>query len=187
MTKKLTLGVPLAILLLSGCGQSGRHASSGPASASPVPSAVSNTSDTLAPTPQPLPAAVLAAAKPTGQQCSFDSDPNMVVGKPNTLHGWFVGPSSQPAGAFSFVLVGKADFAIPAKTGVSRPDVGAYLGNPALSAAGFAFSSTLASIPPGTYDVQLLVQQGSSAYVCDAKREIIVGPKTNKQEPSTSS
>lgn len=177
MNDKLKLVSLLGVLLLAGCGQSGQPGTIAAPPASNAPTAPEGPVSP-APKPEPMSASVLASAKPTGQQCSFDSDPNVTIGKQNTLRGWFLDPSKQPAGAFTFVLVGEHDFAISAKTGVLRADVGAYLGDPALSSAGYAFSSTLESVPPGTYGVRLLVEQGNSAYVCDVKQKIVVSPKT---------
>ncbi len=171
----------LGAVALAGCGNSGHPQASGVAGeeSQGVPVAASPAGDI-----HPMDASVLASAKSTGQPCSLDSiDGNyakqvhVTADTPHVFRGWLLDASRKPAGKFSLVLEGKQDFAIPATTGVSRPDVGAYLKNPALGTAGFAFSSALESVSPGTYDVKLLVHQGSSAYVCDAKRKIVVGIK----------
>lgn len=173
MNKKLALVSSLAAFALAACGQSGQQATApmqSAASAITAPTTAIPTDDA-----QPLDSSVLAAAKPTEQPCSLDSEPQLQLGKPYVFRGWLLGPSRQPAGKFDVAMVGNQDFAIAATTGFSRPDVGAYMKDPALAAAGFEFSTTIESVPVGRYEVRLLIKRGADVYVCDTGKTLMVG------------
>lgn len=131
--------------------------------------------------PQMIDASVIAAAKPTGQPCSLDTvdgsyakQVRVTAGKPHVFRGWLLDASRKPAGKFSLILEGKQDFAIVAVTGVSRPDVGAYLRDPKLDEAGFEFVSAFTAIPPGEYKLVLLVDHRSAAHSCDVEKRLTV-------------
>lgn len=171
MNNKLLFIPMLGVSLLLGCGRAGQQTSS-PAAQSPTSTEAA--SIVSAASVQVIPDGEVKSALWTKQPCSLDSDPNITVGKQNHLRGWFLGPSRQPAGKFSFVLLGEQDFAMLAETGVWRPDVGAYMKDKALSAAGYAFSSTFESVPKGSYDVRLMVKEGRDTYFCDTGKKLIV-------------
>lgn len=159
---------------LAGCGTSGQQGAASSAQPAAPASTTAHTAPVTEAVAEPFSAAVLASAAPTGQPCSFDSDPHVTIGKQNQLHGWMLGPLHTPAGKLSFVLVGKSDFAIATSTGVARPDVGAYLGDPALSTAGYALSSTLDAVPPGDYVVKLMATSDNKLYVCNTNKNLHV-------------
>jgi hypothetical protein len=167
----------LGAVALAGCGNSGHPQASGVAGGESqgVPVAVSPAGDI-----RTLEASVLASATPTGQPCSLDSiDGNyakqvhVTAGTPHVFRGWLLDASRKPAEKFSLVLDGKQDFAIPASTGVSRPDVGDYLKDHALDTAGFAFTSKLKSIPPGEYRIVLKTIKGNQIFFCDADKTLV--------------
>lgn len=173
MNKKCALFTPFAALVLAACGQSGQQATAPTQSAASTitaPTTAIATDDARS-----LDSSVLTAAKPTGQPCSLDSEPQLQLGKSYVFRGWLLDPSRQPAGKFDVALVGNQDFAIAATTGFSRPDVGAYMKDPALAAAGFKFSTTIESVPVGGYEVRLLIKRGADVYACDTGKTLIVG------------
>lgn len=129
--------------------------------------------------PQMIDASVIAAAKLTAQPCSLDAvdgsyakQVHVVAGKPHVFRGWLLDASRQPAGKFSLIFEGKQDLAIAAVTGVSRPDVGAYVRDPKLDEAGFEFAPTFTALPPGEYKLVLLVEHGSVAHSCDVDKRL---------------
>lgn len=165
-------------IALAGCGNSGHPQASGVTGgeSQEVPVAATPAGDI-----RTLEASALTSATPTGQPCSLDSiDGNyakqvhVTADTPHVFRGWLLDASRKPAGKFSLVLEGKQDFAIPATTGVSRPDVGAYLKNPALGIAGFAFSSAIGLVPSGDYELGLLVIRGNTVYQCETGKKLIV-------------
>ena len=173
MKKMQLLLVLTCSMLLAACGQTSQQPatstqSTGTNSSAPVASAQATA------VVHPVDANVLAAAKPTGQPCSFDSDPHLTLGKPHVLRGWLLGPERKPAGAFTLVLQGPQTLGIQATTGAQRSDVGKYLRNAALASAGFTFTTELKAVQPGSYDVKLLVRRGSEAYICDTAKKLLV-------------
>lgn len=173
-----TLGAILALALV-GCGKGEQqNVPSGSVSGDQEKAAAATS---ISSRPVVLDAGALASAKPTGEPCSLDSiDGNyakqviVAANKPHTFRGWLLNALRQPAGQFSLVLEGKRDFAIAAVTGVSRPDVGAYLKDSALGAAGFVFSSVVGSVPLGDYKLTLLVDRGGVVYSCDVEKTLVV-------------
>lgn len=175
---KITGGIltVMGVLTFAGCGHNAQQQAA-------TTAAQKASAQTASPAgnPQVIDASVLALAKSTNQPCSLDSiDGNyakqvhMAQGKLHVFRGWLVDASRQPAGKFSLVLEGKQDFAIAAATGVSRPDVGAYLKDSALGAAGFVFSSVVGSVPSGDYKLTLLVNRGGAVYSCDVEKTLVV-------------
>lgn len=168
----------LGAVALAGCGNSGHPQASGVAGGESqgAPVAASPAGNI-----HPVDASVLASAKSTEQPCSLDSiDGNyakqvhVTASKPHVFRGWLLDASRKPAGKFSLMLEGKQDFAIPATTGVSRPDVGDYLKDPALDTVGFAFSSVIGSVPSGEYKLTLLISHGNGAHLCETGKALAV-------------
>jgi hypothetical protein len=172
------LGV-LAAFALAGCGKGGYPQASG------VAAGTSDGTTVVATTPaeeiHTLEASVLASAKPTGQPCSLDSiDGNyskqvhVTAGKPHVFRGWLLNASRQPACKLNLILEGKQNYAIPAVTGVARPDVGDYLTNPALAQAGFEFSSALQDVAPGQYTLLLMIRGQHRALICQLAKDVVI-------------
>lgn len=127
-----------------------------------------------------IPASEVAVATASTAPCSFDSVDDVFFkgtttvsrSEPVTLRGWLSTEAKQPAGAFRLVL--KADgrsFAIPATTGVARPDVADYFKNAALESAGFNVTTRLDSIPAGVYAIWLVYNAGGGAMkYCDTTK-----------------
>lgn len=173
MNKTFALLCTTCAISLVACGQTS-HPTTGSSPSASQAVTLQTMSSQGAGAARPLDAGAIVAAKPTGQPCSFDSDPHVTPGKPQVFKGWLLGPSRKPAGAFTLVMQGSQTFGIQSTTGATRPDVGKYLGEPALAAAGFRFTGTLTAIPPGNYKVELLITRGSEAYVCDTGKVLIV-------------
>lgn len=130
----------------------------------------------------PLAEGLIADAKPTGQPCSLDSvDDNYAKqvqldpAVPRVFRGWMLGPSRQPAGKFSIVLIGAHDYVLSSETGVTRTDVGDYLKDAALATAGFAFQVSLGDVPAGSYQTSLVTDQVGAAYICDTGKTFMIG------------
>lgn len=184
-TKVLLIPICIGVFALAGCGKNDQQAPSGvqdnvvstknPA-ASEVTMAVAE--DKI----QPLGSDVLAAAQSTNAACSLDSvDENyfkgqvkLTSGRSHVFRGWLLDETRHPAGNFSFVLKGMHNYAISAKTGVVRNDVGDYFKDPTLSDAGFNFSTTLTSISAGEYRVTFVIQRDQKAYFCDSGKTFTV-------------
>lgn len=131
----------------------------------------------------PVTADAISSAKLSGQPCSLDSiDGNfgqsvaLEKGKPHVLRGWLANSERAAAGNFELVLVsGGQGFGIPATTGTPRPDVAEGQNAPALAEAGFNISTTLSSVPAGSYQARFLMANnaGASSW-CDTGKTIEV-------------
>jgi len=151
-------------LILAGCGNHDQQLDTASERGSGIQSISSN---------------VLSSAIPTQQPCSLDTvdgntsaDMDLAKDKPHTFRGWLSDESKKPAGDFSLILSGPQSFEVPAKTGVSRPDVADGTGVQALAAAGFEFTQELASVPAGRYQIRFLISHGTNKYWCDATKAI---------------
>lgn len=190
-TKASLICVFISALALAGCGNNDQQPpvdgqSNGASSTAPAapaaPAAPEVTTAVAEDKIQVLGSDVLAAAQWTNAACSLDTvDGNysknqvkLISGKPHVFRGWLLNATKHPAGQFSLVLKGLRTFAVPASTGVTRADVGAFFKNPALSDAGFNFSSTLTSIPVGEYHVTFIIQEPGHVYFCDADKTLTV-------------
>jgi len=166
----------MGVLALAGCGHNAQQQA-----ATTVAQKTSAQTPSPAGNPQVIDASALALAKSTNQPCSLDSiDGNyakQVHVAQNKLHvfrGWLLDASRQPAGNFNLVLEGRQSYAIPAVTGVARPDVGDYLKNPALAQAGFEFSSALQDVELGQYTLLLMVKVQHRELICQLAKDVIV-------------
>ncbi len=91
------------------------------------------------------------------------------------LGGWLADRKQpQIPQAFSVVLRGSADFVIQAANGVSRPDVAAAFGNPALEGAGFNLTLGLASVSPGDYAIVLVAHYPKFDLACYTGKRLVV-------------
>lgn len=132
----------------------------------------------------PVPAQELAAAVPSTASCSFDSvgdtffKDRLAVDRsaPVVLRGWLSTEAQKPAGAFRLVLKGAEQaFAIPASTGVARPDVASHFKNDALATAGFNLTTGLNPVPAGTYALWLVYDAGGTLKYCDTAKQLELG------------
>ncbi len=169
------------VMVLAGCGKSGSEQAATPAAASSTAAASHAGADTVA---TPMAAAELAAAQPVSRSCYLD----MVNGKrdkhgfqikrgeSNRIVGWVV--DGQKAAPAKFSLILKADsgasYALQGRTGGIRPDVAKAVGNPAATKAGFAVSTTLSDVKPGSYAGMTLVKSPDGDVLCDLHRSIRV-------------
>lgn len=176
MNKKWVLFTPFAALVLTACGQSGHQPASSTVQA---PSSAEITTPVPAGSVRPVSAGDVNSAALSGQACSLDAvdgdyaaQISLNKGKPHVFRGWLENNQQEPAGEFRIVMVGTQNFAIPAETGVPRPDVATVLKNPALENSGFNVSVDLGSLPSGDYTVRFLMQTGGDAYWCDAKKTL---------------
>ena len=131
----------------------------------------------------PVTADAISSANLSGQPCSLDSidgnfGPSVALekGEPHVLRGWLASPGRAAAGKFELVLVSEGQgFGIPATTGTLRPDVAEGLQAPALADAGFNISTTLSSVPAGSYQARfLMAAEGGASFWCDAGKTIEV-------------
>lgn len=129
----------------------------------------------------PLDAAALAKAAVSSAPCSFDSvggsffqgSLSVERAAPLVLRGWLSDEARKPAGAFRLVLKGEGRaFAIPAQTGVARPDVAKYFKNEDLRTAGFNVSTSLSAVPPGSYALWLLFGPDDAPRYCDTAKRL---------------
>lgn len=91
------------------------------------------------------------------------------------LGGWLADRRQpQIPEVLSVVLRGPEDLAIEAGGGVSRPDVAAALGNPALEGAGFNLSLKLTSVPAGDYAIVLVAHYPTLDLACDTGKRLVV-------------
>ncbi|HKZ10549.1 MAG TPA: hypothetical protein VJL61_07570 [Rhodanobacteraceae bacterium] len=178
MNKKWVLVTPFAALVLTACGQSGQQPANSTTSA---PASAEITTPVPAGSVQPVPAGDVTSAALSGQACSLDAVDgdyaervSLDKGKPHVFRGWLENNQQKPAGKFRIVMVGAQDFAVPAETGVSRPDVATTLKNPALEDSGFNASVDLGSMPSGDYSVRFLMQTDGKMYWCDAKKNVVL-------------
>jgi len=123
----------------------------------------------------------LEAAQWTAKPCNLDMidrgppDATLATAQPHLLEGFLVGPDGRPGGDFQIVFKGAASaFAIPATTGVDRPDVADYFGDPSLAGAGFAVTASLAGVPPGEYQPVLVVGRDGALFFCETGRRVVV-------------
>lgn len=178
MNRKCMLVMSFATLVLTACGQSGQQSTNSTAQA---PSSAEIATPVPAGSVQPVSAGDVNSAVLSGQACSLDAvdgdyaaQVSMDKGKPHVFRGWLENNQQKPAGKFRIVMVGANDFAIPAETGVPRPDVATALKNPALADSGFNLSVNLDSVPSGDYTVRFLMQTNGKAYWCDAKKSVVL-------------
>jgi hypothetical protein len=86
--------------------------------------------------------------------------PNTTRLRPFTISGWAVdsgattGTGIDAVHVWAFPVGGAPQFPVgAAATGLSRPDVGAYLGDSRFNSSGFSLTLSSANVPsPGTYD-----------------------------------
>lgn len=129
----------------------------------------------------PVAAQELAAAAASTAPCSFDSVGDIFFkdrlsvdrSAPVVLRGWLSTEAQKPAGSFRLVLKGADQaFAIPATTGVPRPDVASHFKNDALSAAGFNLTTSLNPVPVGTYSIWLVYDADGTLKYCDTAKQL---------------
>jgi len=166
--------------MLAGCGAGSQGAGSSKEGAGAT---AEKTVSLEAAAVQQVPAEkMLATAKSGAAACSFDSvDGNygrtavkLEREKPHVFRGWVLDETKHPAGNFQFRLKGDQSFQIAASTGIQRPDVGSYLGDPSLASAGFNFSVAIKSIPAGLYAVELVTGIGAASRVCDTGKTLLI-------------
>jgi len=184
-TKVLLIPVLIGGLTLAGCGnndqQTPQTAHSSAASTS-TPATPEVTTAVAEDKITPLSSDVVAAAQWTGAVCSLDTvdgdyskdQVKLTIGKPHVFRGWLLNAAKHPAGQFSLVLKGQENFEIPAQTGVARADVGTFFKDPALSDAGFNFSSTLAQVQAGEYHVIYTIKNFGHTYFCDTGKTLTI-------------
>lgn len=175
-----------AIVLLGGCRERREPSSPLPpataATSGSRPSHVQERSETVAPasigriSPAELRDAIASVAP-----CSFDSvgdtyferELDLAERHSVLLRGWLSDEREQVPSKFRLLLKGAADtFAIPASTGVPRPDVAAHFKNQGLASAGFNFITDLSAVPPGTYQVWLAYSDGNALKYCDTSKRL---------------
>lgn len=168
-------------MVLAGCGKSGSEQPATLAAASSAAATSHVGVDTIA---APMAASELAAAQPVSRSCYLDlvngkrdkHGFDIKRGESNRIVGWVV--DRQKAAPATFALVLKSEsglsYALQGRTGGIRPDVAKAVGNPAATKAGFAISSTLSDVEPGSYAAMTLVKSPDGDVLCDLHRSIRV-------------
>lgn len=168
---------------LVGCGQSGGDNASKPKAAEQANAAAPEVTKALADDAvQAISVQALAAVKPGTAACAFDSvdgsysaaGTRLDRSNPHVFRGWALTEDKHAAKAIEFVLKGANNFAINAKTGVDRQDVGSQFKDTSLDNAGFNFSTTLKTVPAGDYHVLLVTKLGDVSYSCETKKSVTV-------------
>lgn len=122
----------------------------------------------------------VAAMAWSGSACAVDEAAGKEViehrrGDALTLSGFVVGPGNEPARDIGLLLKGERNFSIPVSRRIARADVGDYFGDPRLSDSGFAVSTSLQAVPPGSYEIHLTMRKDGATLFCEAGKTLRLG------------
>jgi hypothetical protein len=177
--------IVFAALFLGACSQTEPPATFVPPPAAPAVPAISGAEKAPALVVDeskvvPAAADILEKAAWTAKNCSLDSvdgataDISIAKPAPHVFKGFLIDQAGGAPGPFSIILKGAQNYEVPVSTGAPRPDVGEFFKDPALSLAGYEFSTTLDAVPAGNYEVWMLIRKDGHSFFCEAGKTIAI-------------